>query len=48
MVNHLMNNLQIILLEGPDSLIKFAFAAEFDKHLSLPRSVRRVWEELEE
>ena len=47
MVNHLMNNLQIILLEGPDSLINFALPKKFDEHLSLPRSGRRIWEELE-
>ena len=29
-VNHLVNNLQIILLEGADCLIDFAFSAEFD------------------
>jgi len=31
MIYHLMNNLQIFLLEGPDSLINFAFSAEFDE-----------------
>src|SRR6516164_1626234 len=47
MVGDLMNNLQIKLLECPDSLINFALSKKFDQHLSLPRSGRRIWEELE-
>ena len=42
-----MNNLQIKLLEGPDSLIDFALSKKFDEHLSLARPGRRIWEELE-
>jgi hypothetical protein len=42
-----MNNLQIKLLEAPDSLINFALSKRFDEHLSLPRPGRRIWEELE-
>jgi hypothetical protein len=47
MINDPVNNLQINLFEGPDSLINFALSAEFDEHLSLPRPFRRIWEELE-
>ena len=47
MINDLMNNLQINLFEGPEGLINFAFPIKFDEHLSLPRSGRRIWEELE-
>ena len=47
MINDSVNNLQIKLLEGPDSLINFALPKKFDEHLSLPRSGRRIWEELE-
>jgi len=47
MINDPVNNLQIRLLEGPDSLISFALSKKFDEHLSLPRSGPRIWEELE-
>src|SRR5215469_12603267 len=47
MINDPANNLQIKLLEGPDSLINFALSQKFDEHLSLARSSRRIWEELE-
>jgi hypothetical protein len=43
-----MNNLQIILLEGPDNLTNLALSAEFEERLSLPRPSRRISEELEE
>jgi hypothetical protein len=33
-----VNDLQIKLFEGPDSLINFALSKKFDEHLSLPRS----------
>jgi tetratricopeptide (TPR) repeat protein len=42
MINGPVNNLQIKLLEGPDSLINFALSQKFDEHLSLPRSGRRA------
>ena len=42
-----MNNLQIKLFEGPDSLINFALPKKFDERLSLPRPVRRIWKKLE-
>jgi hypothetical protein len=45
MLNHLMNNLQIRLLEGTNSLINFALAKKFDEHLLLPWPGRRIWEE---
>ena len=45
MINDPVNNLQIKLLEGPDSLINFALPKKFDEHLSLPRPGRRVREE---
>ena len=41
-----MNNLQISLLEGPDSLINFALSVKFDEHLSLPRPGRQIREDL--
>jgi hypothetical protein len=47
MINDPVNNLHIMLLEGPDSLINFALSKKFDEHLSLPWPVRRIWEELE-
>jgi len=47
MINDPVNNLQIKLLEGPDSLINFALPKKFDQHLSLPRPGRRIWEQLE-
>jgi len=47
MINDPVNNLQIKLLEGPDSLINFAFPKKFDKHLLLPWPLHRIWEELE-
>ena len=46
MVNHLMSNLEINSLEGPDSLINFALPKKFDERLSLLRPGRRVREEL--
>jgi hypothetical protein len=46
MVNDLVNNLHINLFESPDSVINFALPKKFNKHLSLPRSLRRIWEEL--
>jgi hypothetical protein len=48
MISDLMNNLQIKLLEAPHRLINFALSKKFDEHLSLPRSLRRIWEELVE
>ena len=47
MINDLMNNLQISLFEGADSLINFAFSVKFDEHLLLRRLGRRVREEFE-
>src|SRR5262245_43006353 len=47
MINDPVNNLQIKLLECPDSFINFALSKKFDEHLSLPRPRRRIWEELE-
>jgi len=47
MISDPVNNLQINFLEGPDSLINFAFSKKFDEHLSLPRSGRRIWKKLE-
>jgi hypothetical protein len=47
MINNPVNNLQIKLLEGPDSLINLALSKKFDEHLSLSRSGRRIWEELD-
>src|SRR6516162_10220470 len=47
MIDDPVNNLQIKLLEGPDSLISFALSKKFDEHLSLAQSGRRIWEELE-
>jgi hypothetical protein len=47
MISDPVNNLQIRLLEGPDSLINFALSKKFDEHLSLPWPGRRIWEELE-
>jgi len=38
MINNPMNNLQIKLSEGPDSLVNFVLPKKFDEHLSLPRS----------
>jgi hypothetical protein len=46
MVNDLVDNLQIKLLEGPDSLINFALSKKFDERLSLTRPGSRIWEEL--
>jgi hypothetical protein len=45
--HHFMNNVQIIFLEGSDSLIDLALSAEFDEQLSLARPGLRIWEELE-
>jgi len=47
LINDPVNNLQVNLLEGSDSLINFALSRKFDEHLSLPRSGPRIWEELE-
>ena len=47
MINDPVNNLQIKLLEGPDSFINFALSKKFDKHLSLPWPGRRIREKLE-
>src|SRR5215469_10826939 len=47
MINDPVNNLQIKLLEGPDSVINFALSKELDEDLSLPRPGRQVGEELE-
>jgi hypothetical protein len=47
MINDPMNNFQIDLLEGPDSLVNFGLPKKFDEHLSLPRSGRRIREEFE-
>jgi hypothetical protein len=47
MLNDAMNNLQIKLLEGPDSLINFALSKKFYENLSLALPGRRIWEELE-
>src|SRR6266481_5445934 len=47
MLDHLMNNLQINLFEGPDSVINFALPKKFNEHLSLPRSLRRIRKELQ-
>jgi hypothetical protein len=47
MINDPVNNLQIKLFEGPHRLINFALSKKFDEHLSLSRSGRRIWEELE-
>jgi hypothetical protein len=46
MLNDAMNNLEINLLEGPDSLVNFALPKKFSEHLSLPRSLRRIRKEL--
>jgi hypothetical protein len=48
MINDPVNNLQIKLFEGPDSLIHFGLSAEFDEHLLLARSGRRIREELQD
>ena len=48
MIYDLMNDLQIDLFEGPDGFINFALPIKFDEHLSLSRSGRRIWEELEQ
>jgi len=42
-----VNDLQIKLLEGPDSLFNFALPKKFEEHLSLLRPGRWIWEELE-
>ena len=47
MMNDLVNNLQIKLLEGPDSLIDFALSKKFDEHLLLPGPGPRGREELD-
>jgi hypothetical protein len=36
MLNDAMNNLEINLLEGPDSVVNFPRPIKFDEHLSLP------------
>jgi hypothetical protein len=43
-----VNNLQIKLFEGSDSLINFALPKKFDERLTLPRPIRRIREDLEE
>jgi hypothetical protein len=45
-INDPVNNLQIKLLERPDSLFNFALSKKFNEHLSLPWPVHRIWEEL--
>ena len=47
MINDLMNNLEINLPEGSDSLVNFALPIKFYEHLSLSWSGRRIREELE-
>ena len=47
-IYNLMNNLQIGLFEGPDGFINFTLPIIFDEHLSLSRSGRRIWEQLEQ
>jgi hypothetical protein len=46
MLNDAMDNLQITLFEGTDSVINFALPKKFNEHLSLPWPIRRIWEEL--
>jgi hypothetical protein len=46
MINDLMDNLQINLFEGSDSLINLALPIIFDEHFLLARPARRVREEL--
>ena len=38
MVSDLMNNLEVNLFDGPDSLISVALPKSFDEHLSVPWS----------
>ena len=47
MINDPVNNLQIELFEGPDSLVNFALPKKFDEHLSLPRSGRLIRKKLQ-
>jgi hypothetical protein len=47
MINDPVNNLQINLFEGPDSLVNFALPKKFDEHLSLPRSGRLIRKKLQ-
>jgi hypothetical protein len=47
MINDPMNNLQIKLFEGPDSLVNFILPKKFDEHLSLPRSGRLIRKKLQ-
>src|SRR6516162_202812 len=47
MINNPVDNLQIKLLKGSDSLINFALSEKLDEHLSLPRPRHRIREELE-
>jgi hypothetical protein len=46
-IDHLVNDLEINLFEGPKCLIDFAFSIQFDENLPLPRSARRIREEPE-
>jgi hypothetical protein len=39
MINDPVDNLQIDLFEGPDSLINFALSKKFDERLPLTRSI---------
>ena len=39
MINDLVNNIQIKLLEGPDSLIDFAFSKKFNEHLKASANI---------
>ena len=48
MINDLLNNLQISLSEDPEGFINFALPIQFDEHLSLSRSGRRICEQLEQ
>jgi len=47
MINDPVNNLQINLFEGSDSLVNFALPIKFDEHLSLPRSGRLIRKKLD-
>jgi hypothetical protein len=48
MIYDLMNDVQIDLSEGPEGFVNFALPIKFDEHLSLSRSGRRIWEQLEQ
>jgi hypothetical protein len=47
MINDPVNNLQINLFKGSDSLVNFALPKKFGGPLSLPRSGRRIRKELQ-